>query len=307
MLDLVLVQLPNPALANTMYNSLGILSLASVVEAEGYSVYIVDMRNENRPLPKAKFYGFSCTTPEINYAKEIAKRVKGKTIVGGGHPSALPEDCLGHFNYVVMGEGEEKILKIISGELSQGVSYGARIKDLNKIPYPSRHLIKYPYNDQIFEGERYGHGAKTATMITTRGCPYNCSYCANQFRSITSRSVENVIGEMELVLKDGVTHFKFMDDCFTLHPEFERLCNEIKKLNVSYIAHTRSDLMTPKIAKLLKIGGMVFVETHFSFSSHERPWHFFQFSDMALRVLFSTALGIECVDTHGLTPVALKI
>jgi hypothetical protein len=34
------------------------------------------------------------------------------------------------------------------------------------------------------------------------------------------------------------------------------------------------------------VGGVLFVETHFSFSSHERPWHFFQFSDMALRVLF---------------------
>ncbi len=41
-----------------------------------------------------------------------------------------------------------------------------------------------------------------------------------------------------------------------------------------------------EIAKLLKVGGIVFVETHFSFSSHERPWHFFQCSDMALKSCF---------------------
>lgn len=58
-----------------------------------------------------------------------------------------------------------------------------------------------------------------------------------------------------------------------------------------------------EIAKVLKLGGVIFVETHFSFSSHERPWHFFQFSDMALRVLFSPALGIECIEAGMSNPI----
>jgi SAM-dependent methyltransferase len=58
-----------------------------------------------------------------------------------------------------------------------------------------------------------------------------------------------------------------------------------------------------EIAKVLKVGGVVFVETHFSFSSHERPWHFFQFSDMALRVLFSEALGFECIEAGMCNPI----
>jgi SAM-dependent methyltransferase len=58
-----------------------------------------------------------------------------------------------------------------------------------------------------------------------------------------------------------------------------------------------------EISKLLKVGGLVFVETHFSFSSHERPWHFFQFSDMALKVLFSEALGFECVEAGMSNPI----
>jgi SAM-dependent methyltransferase len=62
-------------------------------------------------------------------------------------------------------------------------------------------------------------------------------------------------------------------------------------------------IVAAEIAKVLKIGGLVFVETHFSFSSHERPWHFFQFSDMALRVLFSEALGFECVEAGMSNPI----
>lgn len=62
-------------------------------------------------------------------------------------------------------------------------------------------------------------------------------------------------------------------------------------------------VVATQISKLLKLGGMVFVETHFSFSSHERPWHFFQFSDMALRALFSDAMGFECVDSGMSNPI----
>jgi SAM-dependent methyltransferase len=62
-------------------------------------------------------------------------------------------------------------------------------------------------------------------------------------------------------------------------------------------------VVSTEIAKLLKVGGIVFIETHFSFSSHERPWHFFQFSDMALRTLFSNALGFECIESGMSNPM----
>ena len=62
-------------------------------------------------------------------------------------------------------------------------------------------------------------------------------------------------------------------------------------------------LVAIEIAKLLKVGGTVFVETHFSFSAHERPWNFFQFSDMGLRVLFSSALGFECIEAGMSNPI----
>jgi Methyltransferase domain len=62
--------------------------------------------------------------------------------------------------------------------------------------------------------------------------------------------------------------------------------------------------VTVEIEKLLKVGGHVFIETHFSFRSHERQWNFFQFSDMGLRVLFNDALGFELIESGMSNPIA---
>ncbi len=59
-----------------------------------------------------------------------------------------------------------------------------------------------------------------------------------------------------------------------------------------------------EIQKVLKVGGSLFVETHFSFSSHERPWHLFQYSDMGLRALFNESLGFDLVDRGMCNPIS---
>lgn len=58
-----------------------------------------------------------------------------------------------------------------------------------------------------------------------------------------------------------------------------------------------------EMIKLLKPGGYIFVETHYSFSSHERPWHFFQYSENALNVLFSQKFGIKCIEKGCSNPI----
>ncbi len=62
-------------------------------------------------------------------------------------------------------------------------------------------------------------------------------------------------------------------------------------------------IVATEISKLLKVEGLVAIETHFSYSSHERPWHFFQFSDMALKVLFSESMGFECIEAGMCNPI----
>ena len=62
-------------------------------------------------------------------------------------------------------------------------------------------------------------------------------------------------------------------------------------------------LVAEEISKLLRVGGHVFIETHFSFSYHEHPWNFFQFSDKGLSVLFNAHLGFETIETGMSNPI----
>lgn len=62
-------------------------------------------------------------------------------------------------------------------------------------------------------------------------------------------------------------------------------------------------IVAKEMIDLLKPGGYIFVETHYSYGSHERPWHFFQFSEKALRVLFSEAAGIKCIEAGASNPI----
>jgi len=62
-------------------------------------------------------------------------------------------------------------------------------------------------------------------------------------------------------------------------------------------------IVAEEISKLLKPGGMVVIATHFSFAAHERPWNFFQFSDMGLKALFPEKLGFECIEASMSNPI----
>jgi len=83
---------------------------------------------------------------------------------------------------------------------------------------------------------------------------------------------------------------------------------EAEKFDLIYSSAVFEHLYMPWVAaqeiqKLLKLGGYIFVETHFSHSSHARPWNFFQFSDMGLKVLFNQALGFEVIDSGMSNPL----
>lgn len=62
-------------------------------------------------------------------------------------------------------------------------------------------------------------------------------------------------------------------------------------------------VVADEMIKLCKKGGYIFIETHYSFANHERPWHFFQFSEQALKVLFSEKRGIKCIEAGVSNPI----
>ncbi len=167
-------------------------------------------------------------------------------VTGGAHPSSNPDEVLAKYgvDYIVLGEGEE-IFKNLVTALTEGrevkkieglafckngktvknekVSY---IQSLDSLPYPARDLLpmdKYAADNRAntFDGDVKEH-PKT-TIITSRGCPEKCTFCAIKGiwgRKYRVRSAENVVGEIEeLVNRYGIKEIHFLDDNLTLDKE----------------------------------------------------------------------------------------
>lgn len=201
-----------------------------------------------------------------------------KIIAGGPHPTIYPEETLnlGCIDYVVMGEGEKVFLNLVNsltkGDLFpqiKGLAYKAEdtsiknfgmaeyILDLDGLPHPARHLTQYKKYYSILTRNR-----PITTMITSRGCPFNCAFCnrphmGSKFRA---RSADNMISEFIECLNLGIKEFLIYDDTFTIdrHRVME-LCEKIVKNSLSFPwdIRTRIDTVDEKMLTLLKKAGCV--------------------------------------------------
>lgn len=173
--------------------------------------------------------------------RELITAIKKKypekcIIVGGVYPSTLPQWVLDSgADIAVKGEGELPILSLAQGEKIQNIKgfiykqgehiidSGAAdaIKNLDVIPFPS--YTKRPVDFYFTWSPRGEKKKRTVSMITSRGCPFECNFCSIHpvyGKNWRARSPENVLEEIEfLVAKHSITHIEFEDDNFTLRPE----------------------------------------------------------------------------------------
>ncbi len=142
----------------------------------------------------------------------------------------------------------------------------------------------------------YGVGNKPGTRILEIGS-----------REVTGQSnARNGFGDAEYIGFDYYpgNNVDVVGDVHKLSSCFE----DQEKFDIVYSSACFEHFAMPwmvaiEISKVLRVGGLLFIETHFSYTSHERPWHFFQFSDKALSVLFSQALGFEVIETGMSNPI----
>lgn len=212
---------------------LGLPILAAIMKQRGYrvSLHYQELSPLNyKEIGAADYIGISTTTSTSIEAYRIAERLKpfGKpVIIGGSHVTYRQEEALEYCDYVVCGEGELNFPQLIE-HLDQGaeptnvpgISYrdrqdpaqfhhnpvGPRVADLDSLPLPDFSSIE-------------GEDRLTITPIqTSRGCPYDCSFCSvTQLfgRKYRTRSIDSVMDEVAQNRRNSVF---FYDDNFAANP-----------------------------------------------------------------------------------------
>jgi len=158
---------------------IGLLSIAANLRNRGHDVRVFDLNHTPNDYFFSSFMydkpdvtGISVyTSPGFKEAVKIAKVLRGKTrlVAGGYHATALPESLLPYFDSIIKGEGESSFMTAMKKDGI--IEY--EVPNLDELPNPARDLL---------DMSKYGieqSGRRTATLITSRGCPYNCAFCFN--------------------------------------------------------------------------------------------------------------------------------
>jgi len=273
------------------YPSLGLGYLAAVAEQEGHECRIFDFGlRPQRPIAedvqevmafRPDLVSFTSMTTSYASVETTAAMLKESlgvtTIIGGPHATTLPHLTLEnpHLDFLIYGEGEEVfrdfIRALAAGRSNWGEYVGlwykeagkvipggerSLIEDLDALPYPARHLFelgKYPLYAP--------NGEPMLTVLSSRGCPYNCSFCFKGIvgRTYRQRSPQNIADELQHILdRYGVRNFYFIDDLFTIDVRrLDKILDHLleRDMDIRWRCLARVDRVTPELLqKMYKAG-----------------------------------------------------
>ena len=195
----------------------------------------------------ASVVGFSCTSPAWPHALRLAQMIKKvspetRTVVGGYHPTALPNVCISHdaIDHVILGEGEESFFHLVNGDINDPIIPGTK-PPMQDLPWPDREVIKNHRTVDLCESM---NGKRIASFQCNRVCPVNCAFCAERIISgrfhkrnnpIRSRDVSELCDEIKHVIEQlDLNYFKFVDATFDISADFViEFCKEKMKRGIT--------------------------------------------------------------------------
>jgi len=282
---------------------LGLGYLATALRKNGLTVEILDANKKRvsvgelpRIIGKIKpdFVGFQFYTLNLNYVREghrLIKRINSEiiTLVGGPHPSALPYEIfqtLGKpLDFAFAGEAEIGLPTLIK-KINENSNTFANIpgliyrknkktyvnpplffKDIDKFGSPAWDLLKPESYPEAQHGAFFKN-FPIAPIITTRGCPYQCSFCAARLNNgpfLRKRAPVAVVNEIETLYKQrGIREFHIVDDNFTLDKDHAaKILKGIIKLKLKATLAVpngiRLDTLDKEILKLMKKAGFYLI------------------------------------------------
>jgi anaerobic magnesium-protoporphyrin IX monomethyl ester cyclase len=218
----------------------------------------------------------------VTICRKVKNRSQAATVLGGPHVTALQEEILElqpEIDYVVVGEGELTITELCQmlehadrePSQIQGLVYRAAdgtvqatprrdlIKDVDSLPFPARDLVDM---SRLGTHKYIDVGRVSATMISSRGCPFKCAFCSSHItmgKVYRFRSAQNVLAEIdELVSRYRVNHIAFEDDTFTLNRDrLETICQALiqRKYDLTWYCLSRVESMDLELARLMRRAG----------------------------------------------------
>lgn len=273
---------------------IGVLVLAAVARSRGYRVHVVDAKQQGTSVEDVSrqiaalhpaYLGLSATTISVTNAGRIAALVKQLvpgivTILGGAHVSAIPERTLAAFpsvDFGIVGEGEVSLFDLLA-RIEQGapvndvpgLAYrcGGRvhancrapyIDDLDALPLPAWDLLPdFPHR---FEPSLFSYPrTPVATVITSRGCPFSCSFCDRSTSGKKGRmhSVDYVVRLCRHLVDKGVRHIIFVDDLFTVRKQrVVEMCHAFIQagFEFSWSCNSHPNLLDYDTLRLMKTAG----------------------------------------------------
>jgi radical SAM superfamily enzyme YgiQ (UPF0313 family) len=269
-----------------IFPSLGLISLAAVLEKEGISVDVIDFfalslcwkgLEEKIKFLDHDYFGITITTPIANNGYRISRIIKkfhpdSKVIFGGVHATAIPEEPFkeGMADFVVRGDGEETLVKLLGRvpfkDIS-GLSYKDKdkichiqpnglIADLDTLPFPAYHKLNLKlYRPAVGAYKRL----PAINMVTTRGCVGKCTFCNSANIRLRRRSAENTLEDIKILSHIyGIKEIAFYDDTFTVYPSsLIKLCDLLikNKIDITWSCFARTDCVTFEILKKMKAAG----------------------------------------------------
>jgi radical SAM superfamily enzyme YgiQ (UPF0313 family) len=248
---------------------LGLAQLASCLEKEGIDVEILDLNaisfNRWKALRRTlasdpRVVGIYATSIDIHGAVSVARMVKAcansYVVIGGPHVKGDPNfinKFSDVFDYEVFGEGEISFIRLVKDILKghapkDRIITGIPVDDLESLPLPAYHLLDMKtYN-------RFG-----LVAISTRGCPFNCIYCAMGGTGIRFRRPESFVEELSILKNEyNAKRVYICDNNFTLNKSHARnICLGMirEKVDLSWMVQTRCDLIDRDTLNLARRSG----------------------------------------------------
>lgn len=284
---------------------------------------------------KPEVIGLTSTTPTIMDAYRTARLVKTNyprlpIVIGGRHATTEPfytlQQC-SEIDIVCRGEGEITMLELAEGldwSKIKGIIFRGKgkkfvvnpsrpvIENLDELPYPAWHLLDQDYYFKPNISVMRGDYMRTATLMTTRGCPYRCAFCQSPElldihgnKYIRYHSVDRVISEIEyLIDRFKVSGISFNDDLFSVKKDrVFQICSRIieKGINkkIKFTVNLRSDRVDREMLSVLREAGCI----HVIFGCESGSDETLKRMNKSLSVS-KNAEAIKMTKKHGLTAEA---